>query len=150
MSLRFEPASSKIQDRSHVGISDAEIVQMMSAYRNFGFWRFDLDAGHLFATEDVYRIFDMPFSTAPMNLVETMSRVHDEDKPMMMETYEQASLHRTGFHHTYRVRNSVGGYKMVRTVAQYRNSPDNGGDIIGITYEFVEQFRIFQFTDRDG
>lgn len=151
MPLRFErPSSEKTQDRSHVGISDAEIVHLISAYRNFGFWRFDLDSGHFFATEDIYRIFDMEFSTGPMNLVETMTRVHDEDKPLMMETYEQASLHKAGFHYSYRVKNGIGGYKMVRTIGQFRDSDDTSGAIIGITYEFVEQMRIAGFAENDG
>ncbi|KAA0701224.1 diguanylate cyclase [Neorhizobium sp. P12A] len=149
MPVRFEPKPT-IQDRSHVGISDAEIVQMVSAYRNFGFWRLDLDAGHFFASEDVYRIFDLPFSTGPMNLVETMGRVHEEDKQNMMETYELASLHKTGFHHAYRVKNGMGGYKMVRTVAEFRNIPGTSGDLIGITYEFAEQLNIIGFTEKDG
>jgi hypothetical protein len=109
-----------------------------------------VDAGHFFASEDVYRIFDMPFSTGPMNLVETMTRVHEEDKPLMMETYEQASLHKTGFHHCYRVKNGIGGYKMVRTVAEFRSIPETSGDFVGITYEFVEQPRIVGFTEKDG
>lgn len=151
MPLRFEqPISAKTQTRAHVGISDSEIVQMATAYRNFGFWRFDLDTGHCFASEDIYRIFGMEFSTGPMNLVETMSRVHEDDKPLMMETYEQASLHKAGFHHTYRVKNGLGGYKMVRTVGQFRSCPDTSGDIIGISYEFVEQFLVAGFSEIDG
>jgi hypothetical protein len=148
--LRFEPTSAKNQERSHLDISDAEIVHMITSHRNFGFWRFDLDAGHLFASEDVYRIFGMPFTTGPMNLVETMLRVHEEDKPLMMATYEQASLYKTGFHHAYRVMNGIGGYKMVRTVAEFREKPETSGDIIGITYEFVEQVRVIGFSEIDG
>ncbi len=147
--LQFEPTPTRIQDRSHVAVSDAEIVQLIAAHRNFGFWQFDLETGHLFASEDVYRIFDMAFSTGPMNLVETMSRVHEDDRPRIMENYEQSSRHKIGFNHTYRVSNGHGGYKTVRAVAQFRDSA-GGGDIVGVTYELFEQRQPTGYPGKDS
>jgi hypothetical protein len=142
--LRFEqPADGKEkQTRDHIGITDLEIVQMVAAYRNFGFWRMDTTTGHFFASEDVYAIFRMPFTSGPGNLVEVLSRIHPEDRVLIAETFEQASLHRTGFHYSYRVENGLGGYKMVRSVGKFRDE-----EIVGITYEFVEQLRVVGFED---
>ena len=148
MPLRFEqPANGKEkQTRDHIGISDLEIVQMVAAYRNFGFWRIEVESGHFFASEDVHEIFDLPYSEGPVNLTELMSRIHPEDRLLIAETFEQASLHRAGFHYVYRVDNGLGGYKMVRSVGQFRDDASGGG-IVGITYEFVEKLRILGFED---
>ena len=144
MALRFEQRASdkKEQTLGHMAISDHEIVQMVSAYRLFGVWRIDVEQGHFFASEDVHEIFQMPFTEGPVNLVELLSRIHDDDRQLIAETFEQASLHRVGFHYAYRVQNGAGGYKMVRSVGQFRDN-----EIIGITYEFVEQLRIVGFED---
>ena len=144
MPLRFEqPADGKEkQTRDHIGITDLDIVQMVAAYRNFGFWRMDIAAGHFFASEDVFAIFRMPFTTGPANLFDILSRIHAEDRVLIAETFEQASLHKTGFHYSYRVENGAGSYKMVRSVGKFR-----GEEIIGITYELIEQLRIVGFED---
>lgn len=148
MPLRFEqPVIDKIeQSRAHIGITDAEIIQMFAAYRLFGLWRIDIKTGHFFASEDVHTIFDLPYSDGPVNLAELMSRIHAEDRSLIAETFEQASLHGTGFHFVYRVDNRLGGYKLVRTVGRFRNDASGGG-IVGVTYEFVEKLRVVGFED---
>ncbi|OWV76672.1 diguanylate cyclase [Rhizobium sp. R339] len=148
MPLRFEqPVIDKIaQSRAHIGITDAEIVQMLAAYRLFGFWRIDIETGHFFASEDVHTIFDLPYSDGPVNLAELMSRIHAEDRSLIAETFEQASLHGTGFHFVYRVDNRLGGYKLVRSVGRFRDDTSGGG-IVGVTYEFVEKLRVVGFED---
>jgi hypothetical protein len=149
--LRFEqPAiTHEEQSRDHIGIADAEIIGMFASYRLFGFWRIDLEAGHFFASEDVHTIFDLPYSEGPVNLTELMSRVHEEDRALIAETFEQASLHHVGFHYVYRVDNRLGGYKMVRTVGRFRDDASGGG-IVGITYEFVEKLRVVGFEESDA
>lgn len=119
---------------------------MFAAYRLFGFWRMNLDTGHFFASEDVHQIFRLPYTQGPVNLTELMSRIHQEDRLLIAETFEQASLHRVGFHYVYRVDNGLGGYKMVRSVGKFRDDASGGG-IVGITYEFVEKLRIVGFED---
>ena len=147
MPLRFEqPIVDKIeQSRAHIGITDAEIVQMLAAYRLFGFWRI-IETGHFFASEDVHAIFDLPYSDGPVNLTELMSRIHEEDRSLIAETFEQASLHRVGFHFVYRVDNRLGGCKLVRSVGRFRDD-ESGGGIVGVTYEFVEKLRIVGLGD---
>jgi hypothetical protein len=146
--LRFEqPIVDKIeQSRAHIGITDAEIVQMLAAYRLFGFWRIDIETGHFFTSEDVHAIFDLPYSDGPVNLTELMSRIHEEDRSLIAETFEQASLHRVGFHFVYRVDNRLGGCKLVRSVGRFRDD-ESGGGIVGVTYEFVEKLRIVGLED---
>ncbi|MGZ2403478.1 hypothetical protein ACVIKO_000738 [Rhizobium ruizarguesonis] len=66
MPLHFEqPVINKTeQSRAHIGITDADVVQMLAAYRLFGFWRIDIETGHFFASEDVQRSSTSPTATA--------------------------------------------------------------------------------------
>lgn len=148
MSLRFEqPIIDKTeQSRAHIGITDAEILQMLAAYRLFGFWRIDIETGHFFASEDVHEIFDLPYSNGPVNLTELMSRIHEEDRSLIAQTFGEASLHGVGFHFVYRVDNRLGGYKLVRSVGRFRDG-ESGGGIVGVTYEFDERLRVVGFED---
>ena len=150
MPLRFEqPAiKKKEQTRDHIGIADAEIINLVAAHRLFGFWRMDLETGHFFASEDIHTIFDLDYSDGPVNLTLLMSRIHEEDRGLIAETFEQASLHRVGFHYVYRVDNGLGSYKKVRSVGKFRDD-DSGGGIVGITYEFVERLRVVGFEDNE-
>lgn len=148
MSLRFEqPVIDKTeQSRTHIGITDAEIVQMLAAYRLFGFWRIDIETGHFFASEDVHAIFALPYSDGPVNLTELMSRIHEEDRSLIAQTFKEASRHGGGFHFVYRVDNGLGGYKLVRGVGRFRDDESRGG-IVGVTYEFVEKLRVVCVED---
>ncbi|MBX5203865.1 PAS domain-containing protein [Rhizobium sp. NZLR1] len=148
MSLRFEqPIIDKTeQSRAHFGITDAEILQMLAAYRLFGFWRINIETGHFFASEDVHEIFDLPYSNGPVNLTELMSRIHEEDRSLIAQTFEEASRHGVGFHFVYRVDSRLGGYKLVRSVGRFRDD-ESGGGIVGVTYECVERLRVVGFED---
>ncbi|MBY3035282.1 PAS domain-containing protein [Rhizobium laguerreae] len=148
MPLHFEqPVIDKTeQSRAHIGITDAEVVQMLAAYRLFGFWRIDIETGHFFASEDVHAIFGLSYSDGPVNLTELMSRIHEEDRSLIAQTFEETSRHGVGFHFVYRVDNRLGGYKLVRSVGRFRND-ESGGGIVGITYEFVEKLRVVGFED---
>lgn len=151
MPLRFEqPAiKKKKQTRDHIGIADAEIINLVAAHRLFGFWRMNLETGHFFASEDVHAMFDLDYTDGPVNLTLLMSRIHEEDRTLIAETFEQASLHRVGFHYVYRVDNGLGGYKMVRSVGKFRDD-ESGGGIVGITYEFVERLGIVGIEDNEA
>lgn len=65
---------------------------MLAAYRLSGFWRIDIETGHFFASEDVHAIFDLPYSDGPLNLTELMSRTHEDDRSLIAQTLEEASL----------------------------------------------------------
>lgn len=128
-------------NRQHdiIGLSDTEVVELVTAFRQYGFWRFDLDTGHLFATEDISRIFGLEHREGPMNLMEIGARIHPEDMPLIMETYERASADRLTYHNIYRVKSDVERYKYVRTVGKFRQKAGTAGEVVGITYEFFER-----------
>ncbi|WP_234811329.1 PAS domain-containing protein [Xaviernesmea oryzae] len=120
-------------------MSAEEVVELATAFRLYGFWRFDIETGHLFATEDVSRIFGIEHREGPMNLVEIGSRIHPEDMPLLMETFERASAGRLTYHNIYRIKSDAEHYKYVRTVGKFRDRPGSSGEVVGITYEFFER-----------
>jgi len=122
-----------------VGLTTDEVVELVTAFRYYGFWRIDLDSGHFFATEDVCRIFGMEPTSGPINLVEMTSRIHPEDMPLILEVYERASGAGLTYHNIYRVKADAEEYKYVRTIGKFRNKPGTSGEVVGVTYEFFER-----------
>lgn len=146
MPIRYDQLDSRaFRDGSELGISHDDIVELVTAFRLYGFFRMDLDSGHLFATKDIYDIFGMEFHDAPLNLIELRERVHPDDLPMLMGSFERAAERKEIYHAIYRVRGK-NGYKFARTVGKYREREGGAGEIVGIVYEFFERTRTIAFT----
>jgi hypothetical protein len=122
-----------------VGLSSDEVVELAAAFRLYGFWRIELDSGHFFATEDLCRIFGMEPQDGPINLMAITARIHPEDMPRLMETFERASAERLTYHNIYRIRTDAEDYKYVRSVGKFRDKPGTAGEVVGVTYEFFAQ-----------
>ncbi|SMD03531.1 PAS domain-containing protein [Rhizobium sp. RU36D] len=148
MPIRFDDTQRPSRgDGGDVGISDREIVQLVSAFRPFGLWRIDLDTGLFYGTRDIYGIFDMEYREGPINLVEFRDHLHPEDLPMLMESFEQTSTQKQMHHNIYRVIKPCGEYKFVRTIGKFREKEGTSGEIIGVTYEFFERLRTAAFCE---
>ena len=113
----------------------------MQEFRLFGFWRIDLDTGLFYATPDVFRIYGLKATDGKMSLVEFGSRIHPDDLPLLMESFERTCLHKQSYHNIYQALGEDDRYKYVRTVGRFREKPGTSGEIIGITYEFFERLR---------
>lgn len=137
------------EERARVGVTDAEVVRLASAFREFGFFRIDLDTGHFFATSDICRIFGIPPTDGPVNMVELTAQIHPDDVPLLMESFERVSSVRGMYHNIYRVR-AENGYKFVRSVGQFRAREGSSGEVVGITYEFFERVRSVAFAEVIG
>ncbi|WP_105384188.1 PAS domain-containing protein [Neorhizobium alkalisoli] len=122
-----------------VGLSSDEVVDLAAAFRLYGFWRIELDSGHFFATEDLCHIFGMEPQDGPINLMAITARIHPEDMPRLMETFERASAERLTYHNIYRIRTDAEDYKYVRSVGKFRDKPGTAGEVVGVTYEFFAQ-----------
>lgn len=122
-----------------VGLGDDEVLELVSSFRLCGFWRFDIDSGHFFGSPDLARIFGMPHTTGPVNLVKIIPLIHPDDLSSMMETFERASAARLTYHNLYRVKTDAENYKYVRSVGKFRETVAGKGDVIGMTYELFPQ-----------
>ncbi len=116
-----------------------EVLELVGSFRLCGFWRFNIDSGHIFGTAEYAQIFGIDHCDGPLDLVRLSAAIHPDDLTAMMETFERASAARLTFHNLYRVRTSASSFKFVRSVGKFRAADTGQGDVIGMTYELFPQ-----------
>jgi PAS domain-containing protein len=133
--------SRKRYDAHHrlVGLSDTEVLELVGSFSLCGFWRFNVDTGHLFGTVEYCQIFGIDHHDGPLDLVRLSAAIHPDDLTVIMETFERASASRLTFNNLYRVRNGSGGFKFVCSVGKFRAGEAGHGDVVGMTYELFPQ-----------
>lgn len=147
--IRFETTQLEIpaQDLGHIGLTDSEIVKLLSCHRPTGYWRSDLATGHVFWSERIFEIYGMKYVKGPVSLPEANGLVHPDDLPLMLELIEQAASEKTGFHYVLRLRNGGGGYKYVRSIGRYRITDDGQEELYGLFEELIDQVRLLGIVD---
>lgn len=121
-----------------MGLSDREVLELVGSFGLCGFWRFNVDSGHIFGTPEYCQIFGIEHSDGPLDLVRLSAAIHPDDLAAIMETFERASAARLTYHNFYRVRTGPAEFKFVRSVGKFR-AGDGEGDVIGMTYEVFPQ-----------
>lgn len=141
MVVRFEFSEHPrpAQRMNHIRIEGEEIAGLLDSHQLFGFWRTELDTGHVFWSSDIFEIYGMEFTEGPINLSLSNSAVHPDDLPYMLELYERASEEKTGFHYILRLRDGPARYKYVRSVGKYRVTEEGREELYGILEQFHEQ-----------
>lgn len=134
------------QDLSHLGIADAEIVELTTAFRRIGFWRSDVASGLSYWSEGLFRIFGMECTTGPVNMSAAYERLHPDDLGPLSEVVEQAIAERTAYHFILRIRTRCDEYRFVRSVGKYRDDGEGEGQLVGMCYEFFEQIRTVELA----
>ncbi|MGA1831942.1 diguanylate cyclase [Rhizobium wenxiniae] len=122
-----------------VGLSDREVLELVGSFRLCGFWRFNVDSGHLFGTLEYCQIFGISHCDGPLDLVRLSAAIHPDDLTVIMETFERASASQLTFHNLYRVKTGPTSFKFVRSVGKFRADDAGQGDVIGMTYELFPQ-----------
>lgn len=122
-----------------IGLSDTEVLELVGSFGLCGFWRFNVDSGHLFGTAEYCQIFGIEQSNGPLDLVRLSAAIHPDDLTAIMETFERASASRLTFHNIYRVRSGPSGFNYVRSVGKFRADDIGQGNVIGMTYELSPQ-----------
>jgi PAS fold. len=127
------------QKLDHIHIDGREIVEMLDSHQLFGFWRTELDTGHVFWSSDIFEIYGMEFTDGPINLARSNAAVHPDDLPYMLELFERAAEEKTGFHYILRLKDGPARYKYVRSVGKFRVTPEGREELYGILEQFHEQ-----------
>lgn len=140
--FEFSETEDPVQDLDHIGLTDAEIVDLVSCRNTMGYWRSDLASGHVFWSQGVFDIYGMEFTKGPVNLTAAYGAVHHEDLHFMLELIERAASNKTGFHYVLRLKNSESGSKFVRSVGRFRTTKDGREELFGIMEEIIEQVRL--------
>lgn len=132
-----------------VGLEDSEVLELVASFRLCGFWRFNVESGHLFGTPEFNAIFGLAHVDGPINLVDLCTTIHPDDLASMMETFERASVAKLTYHNLYRVRVDAESYKFVRSVGRFRAGENTGADVVGMTYELFPQKQTVGFIADD-
>ncbi|AKH99332.1 PAS domain-containing protein [Hoeflea sp. IMCC20628] len=139
--FEFTDEETPAQDMEHIRVSDAEIVGLMSCQHTVGYWRADLETGHVFWSSDIFTIFGLPFTKGPVDLPLANATVHPDDLPYMLELFERLAVDKTGFHYVLRLKNDQGGHKFVRTVGRFRIADDGREELYGMVEEVFDHVR---------
>ena len=140
--FEFSETETPVQDRDHIGLTDAEIVDLVSRRNSMGYWRSDLESGHVFWSKGVFDIYGMEFTKGPVNLTAAYRNVHADDLNLMLELIERAASEKTGFHYVLRLKTGEDSVKYVRSVGRYRMTGDGREELFGIVEQVVEPVRL--------
>jgi PAS fold len=122
------------------GLSAEDALQLFMKFNRSGFWRLDVDTGHLFCCSQASAIFGVAPSDGPVDMVALTSRIHPDDLAAVMEGHEAAAVHRVAIQKTYRVVSQDNTYKQCCSIGRFREKEGTGGEIVGITYEMPPQY----------
>ena len=150
MVVRFE-FSGKVrtpQDLGHIRVSPEEAIRLVCSLQRFGFWRTELDTGHVFWSRDIFEIYGMDFTAGPINLSAANASVHPDDLPYMLELFERAAREKSGFHYILRLKDGGDRYKYVRAVGHFRITPDGREELHGVFEQFHDQVPTIGMVDR--
>jgi hypothetical protein len=117
------------------GLSVQDTLQLFMQFNRTGFWRFEIDTGHMFCCSQASAIFGIAATDGPLDMVALTARIHPDDLAVAMEGHEAAAAHRVAIHKTYRVVSQGNSYKLCCSVGYFREREGTGGDIVGITFE---------------
>lgn len=120
------------------GLSADEAINLATAFRPWGFWRMDLDTGHVFASPGFFRIYGLPCQNGPIDIVSVSARIHPTDLVELMHVFENAGSSKRHYQCIFRVRMDAENHKYLRTIGQFREKPGTSGEIVGMTYELFD------------
>ena len=142
MRIDFSTFVARAPEHEVVGINVAEAADLVTMYRNYGYFRQDLISGQCFYSEQACAIYGVPFTGEAANIPLLISKTHPDDVELVARTFETASRSRCGFHLIHRYIREDGGYKHLRLVVKIRESRVEGGEFIGAVYEFYDYLRL--------
>mgnify|MGYP000117205196 CR=1 FL=1 len=122
-----------------LGVTDADVLTLLSARIAIGLWRSELDTGHMYFSRQTCRIFGLEETQAPVNLTSASHALHPEDAPVALELLEMASREKGSYQAILRVLDAGQRYKFVRIVGRYRSRADGVGEIIGICHDLPDE-----------
>lgn len=149
MVVRFEflNATRAEQALDHIAVSHAEIAGLMTCFQPVGFWRSDLDSGHVYWSADIFEIFGMDFTDGPVNVADAYSRLHPQDASYTLELVERAAREKTSFHLVLRLKNGANAWKFIRCVGRYRVTNEGREEIYGMIEQFLDQIPMIGLHD---
>lgn len=140
--FEFSETENTVQELDHIGLSDAEIIELANYRNTLGYWRADLASGHMFWSKNVFRLYGMEYTKGPVNLTIANEMVHPEDLGFILELVERAASEKSGFHFVLRLKDGKNDFKYILSCGRYRVAGDGREELYGMTEEILDQARL--------
>lgn len=136
LNLDFREKARNPQIIKDMDICGAELLNILSAFDNYGMWRLDIETSKVVWSEDVFRIHELPRVDGPVDLDAAISRYHPEDQQYLPQVLGEAIARKSAFRFVLRLKRAYSGYKLVKSTGKYRHRPGYGPEMIGTFSEF--------------
>ncbi|MUO80134.1 PAS domain-containing protein [Agrobacterium vitis] len=133
-----KPRPCPLQDFHSIGLQDCDVVNLTQAMNICGFWRLDIDQGHLYGTPHVSKLYELDHSEGPLNVKDLCDRMHPQDVDQVMDSYYRAATSRGVFHSIHRIITTSGTLKYIRTVGLYHPVEGGSGEYRGMLHELFQ------------
>jgi PAS domain S-box-containing protein len=115
--------------------SEADLLEAQRLSHT-GSWRNDVSTGIVTVSPEVHRIFDIRPGEDALTPEFFFGRIHPEDRPIEVQTYERASLAKTDFESDYRIVLPDGSIKYVHNIGH--PVLNESGDIRGFVGTVID------------
>ena len=139
-----------LSEADRFDLSDTDVATLFASNRLMDFYRQDIAAGHVYFSEQACRIYGIEPTTAPVNLVEVLSKIHRDDIDLLLMTLEERVRRGKGAHYVFRVADGASGYRYVRLISAYRDNGTPGGEVVGVVYAFLDRVPGVKFDVGEG
>ena len=111
-----------------------------------GYWRADLATGHVFWSENVFRLYGMEYTKGPVNLTIANEAIHPEDLNCIFELVERAASEKSGFRCILRLKDGQNDFKYTLSCGRYRVTDDGREELYGMTEEILDRARLINIV----
>ncbi|MCO5730473.1 PAS domain-containing protein [Rhizobium sp. SSA_523] len=126
-------------------LSDSDFVRAFRSFNRTGFWRANLESGHVFFCEQACSIFGLKPTDKPINLIAAFSRIHPDDLMRVVEVHEASSVHPMAYQKIFRIRIDGEGYRWFGFICATHKGRAESGEITGMIYLLPEQRSQFDY-----
>jgi|HubBroStandDraft_6_1064221.scaffolds.fasta_scaffold01068_4 PAS domain S-box-containing protein len=119
--------------------SEADLLEAQRL-SHMGSWRNDVLTGIVTVSPEVHRIFDIRPGEDASTAEYFFGRIHPEDRPIEVQTYERATLAKTDFESDYRIVLPDGSIKHVHNIAHpVLNESGDIREFVGTVIDITER-----------
>ncbi|WP_133123069.1 hypothetical protein [Zhengella mangrovi] len=133
--LNIEIKAPRLNNQSmrEVGLEGVDLLNLMARFEEFGVWRFDLDEGLAYFSQDACILQGMLPASGAMNLVHLSHNYHADDRPLLLHCIEDAISRKSCFQFVLRTLNADGQNKtrVVEVAGQFRNNGKGKPELFG-------------------
>jgi len=118
-----------------------DLLEILSSFDPYGLWRLDLESGQFFWSRDVFNVHGLEPAEGPVDMNEAFKLYHPEDARTLGRLIDDAIRSKSGYRFVLRLRMPDGKYRLVKSVARYREPEDGTGELVGVFSRFALDIR---------